>query len=85
VGDLWAAVAAATTDWSPDIVLVSAGFDAMLGDPLGGFTLEPEHYADLTTRLRERLPRAPVVGLLEGGYAPERLAAGVLAHVRALG
>ena len=28
----------------------------MLGDPLGGFTLEPEHYADLTRRLRERLP-----------------------------
>ena len=85
LGDLWAAIVAATTDWTPDLVLVSAGFDAMLGDPLGGFTLEPEHYADLTTRLRERVAKAPVVGLLEGGYAPERLAAGVLAHVRALG
>jgi histone deacetylase 6 len=78
VGDLWAAIVAATTDWTPDLVLVSAGFDAMLGDPLGGFTLEPEHYADLTHRLRAA-PRAPIVGLLEGGYTPARLADGVLA------
>ncbi len=85
VGDLWAAIVAATTDWTPDLVLVSAGFDAMAGDPLGGFTLEPEHYADLTTRLRARLPAAPIVGLLEGGYVPDRLAAGVAAHLRALG
>ena len=85
VGDLWTALVAATTDWTPDLVLVSAGFDAMRGDPLGGFTLEPEHYADLTLRLRERLPKALVVGLLEGGYTPARLADGVLAHVTALG
>jgi acetoin utilization deacetylase AcuC-like enzyme len=84
VGDLWAAVVAATTDWEPDLVLISAGFDAMAGDPLGGFTLEPEHYADLTHRLRERLPRTPIVGLLEGGYTPSRVADGALAHVGAL-
>jgi acetoin utilization deacetylase AcuC-like enzyme len=84
VVDLWAAIVAATTDWSPDLVLVSAGFDAMLGDPLGGFTLEPGHYADLTHRVRERLPDIPVVGILEGGYVPVRLAAGVAAHIQAL-
>lgn len=84
VGDLWAAIVAATSGWTPDLVLISAGFDAMAGDPLGGFTLEPEHYADLTVRLRERLPSTPIVGLLEGGYVPERLAAGVSAHLAAL-
>ncbi|MGH7499644.1 MAG: histone deacetylase family protein [Gemmatimonadales bacterium] len=84
VADLWAAIVAATDDWIPDILLISAGFDAMLGDPLGGFTLEPEHYAEVTRRLRERLPRVPIVGLLEGGYVPERVAAGVLAHLGAL-
>ena len=84
VTDLWSAIVAATTDWTPDLILVSAGFDAMAGDPLGGFTLEPEHYADVTRRLRERMPDAPIVGLLEGGYAPSRVADGVLAHVRAL-
>jgi acetoin utilization deacetylase AcuC-like enzyme len=85
VNDLWAAIVAATTGWDPDLVLVSAGFDAMTGDPLGGFTLEPEHYADLTRRLRERLPRRPIVGLLEGGYTPSRIADGAMAHIGALG
>ena len=84
VSDLWAAIVAATADWDPDVVLVSAGFDAMTGDPLGGFTLEPEHYADLTVRVRERFPRTPIVGLLEGGYTPSRIADGTMAHISAL-
>jgi acetoin utilization deacetylase AcuC-like enzyme len=84
VGDLWAAIVAATTGWKADLVLLSAGFDAMAGDPLGGFTLEPEHYTDLTRRLRDRLPGTPVVGLLEGGYVPARIAEGVIAHLRGL-
>jgi acetoin utilization deacetylase AcuC-like enzyme len=75
---------AATAGWRPDLLLISAGFDAMKGDPLGGFTLEPVHYAELTRRLREHLPDVPIVGLLEGGYVPDRLAAGVLAHVMEL-
>jgi acetoin utilization deacetylase AcuC-like enzyme len=84
LADLWAAIVAATIDWTPDLVLISAGFDAMAGDPLGGFTLEPDHYAEWTVRLREHLPSVPIVGLMEGGYAPERLAEGVAAHLRAL-
>ena len=84
VADLWAGVAAATRDWTPDMVVISAGFDAMAGDALGGFTLEPEHYADLTVRLRELAPAAPLVGLLEGGYIPSRLADGVAAHLLAM-
>ncbi len=84
VDDLWAAIVAATTDWKPALVLISAGFDAMAGDPLGGFTLEPEHYAEWTARLRQRLPSTPIVGLMEGGYIPGRLAEGVAAHLRAL-
>ncbi|HXG44610.1 MAG TPA: histone deacetylase [Gemmatimonadales bacterium] len=85
VEDLWAAIAAATTRWEPEMVFISAGFDSMRGDPLGGFTLEPDHYATLTYRLREELDDAPIVGLLEGGYAPPRIAEGVAAHVGALG
>ena len=84
VADLWAAVEAAAAGWIPDLVVISAGFDAMAGDALGGFTLEPEHFADLTTRLRELAPAAPIVGLLEGGYIPARLADGVAAHIEAL-
>lgn len=85
VKDLWLAIEAATTAWTPDAVIVSAGFDAMAGDPLGGFTLEPRHYRTLTERLRERMPAAPILGTMEGGYVPGRLAKGVVAHVLALG
>jgi acetoin utilization deacetylase AcuC-like enzyme len=85
VEDLWSAILAATRDWAPDMVLLSAGFDAMAGDPLGGFTLEPDDYGDLTRRLREHLPRTPIVGAMEGGYVPARLAEGVAAHLEALG
>jgi acetoin utilization deacetylase AcuC-like enzyme len=84
VDDLWSAIVAATTNWTPELVLVSAGFDAMSGDPLGGFTLEPQHYTDLTLRLRDRLATAPIVGLLEGGYVPARIAEGVVAHLHGL-
>lgn len=84
VRELWLAVEAATADWTPDATIVSAGFDAMAGDPLGGFTLEPRHYRILTERLREHLPAVPILGTLEGGYVPGRLAKGVAAHLLAL-
>ena len=84
VRDLLAAVDAAIAGWPPDLLLVSAGFDSLNGDPLGGFTLEPEDMAHWTTLWRERVAPAPVVGVLEGGYRLDLLAAGVRAHVRAL-
>jgi acetoin utilization deacetylase AcuC-like enzyme len=84
VRDLWLAVEAATKGWTPDALIVSAGFDSMSGDPLGGFTLEPRHYRVLTERLRGRMPDVPILGALEGGYVPGRLAKGVVAHVAAL-
>ncbi len=83
VDSLWRAIERATTDWTPDVVLISAGYDSMRGDPLGGFTLEPEHYATWMTRLRARFPDAPIVALMEGGYAPARLADGVVATIAA--
>lgn len=84
---LFAAVDSATDGWTPDLVLVSSGFDAMAGDPLGGFTLE---LADVTTLTRGLVTRAErwcggrLVSALEGGYAPERVGAGVIAHLEAL-
>jgi len=84
VRDLLDAVDAAIDGWPPDLLLVSAGFDSLAGDPLGGFTLEPEDMAVWTAAFRERVAPAPVVGVLEGGYRLDLLAAGVRAHVRAL-
>src|SRR2546430_913241 len=84
VRDRLAAVDAALDGWKPDVLLVSAGFDSLAGDPLGGFTLEADDVAAWTTALRERVAPAPVVGVLEGGYRLDLLAAGVRAHVGAL-
>ena len=86
VQDLLAAGDAALEGWGgrPDLLLVSAGFDSLAGDPLGGFTLEPDDLAHWTTAFRERVAPAPAVSVLEGGYRLDLLAAGVRAHVRAL-
>jgi acetoin utilization deacetylase AcuC-like enzyme len=84
VRDLLAAVDTALDGWRPDAVLVSSGFDSLAGDPLGGFTLEPEDLAHCATELRRRVAPAPIVALLEGGYRLDRLATGVVAVVRAL-
>lgn len=84
VRDLLDAVDRAVVDFAPSLVIHSAGFDAMRGDPLGGFTLEPEHYGEITGGIAERSSFAPAIGALEGGYDPARLAQGALEHVRAL-
>ena len=84
VRDLLAAVDAALIGWTPDLLLISAGFDSLAGDPLGEFTLEAEDIAHWTTVLRERMAGRPVVGVLEGGYRLDLLAKGVSAHIRAL-
>lgn len=84
VRDLLSAVDQACDGWAPDLWLISAGFDSLHGDPLGGFTLEPEDLAGWTTTFRGRAGKAPVVALLEGGYRIDLLARGVQAVVAAL-
>ena len=77
----------ATHAFTPDIVLISAGFDSLRDDPLGGFTLEVEHFDQLTRLLVERSASwcsGRVVSALEGGYAPERVAEACVAHMRAM-
>ena len=84
VRDFLAGVDAALAQWRPDLLLISAGFDSLAGDPLGEFTLEPDDIVQWTDALRERMGTRPVVGVLEGGYRLDLLAAGVVAFVRAL-
>jgi acetoin utilization deacetylase AcuC-like enzyme len=77
----------ATQDFTPDLVLVSAGFDSLRGDPLGGFTLEMEDVQALTRFLVERAEHwcsGRVVSVLEGGYAPDRVGEAAVAHLAAL-
>jgi acetoin utilization deacetylase AcuC-like enzyme len=84
---LLGAVDDAVDGFVPDIILISAGFDSLAGDPLGGFTLELEHVEVLTRELVMRAHRwcdGRVVSALEGGYAPDRLGAACVRHMRAL-
>ncbi|MBI2191952.1 MAG: histone deacetylase [Planctomycetes bacterium] len=68
-----------------DVTLISAGFDAYQGDPVGdgGFGLLPEDFGTLTRAVREAA-RGRVVSVLEGGYSLEGLPLCVEHHLRIL-
>jgi acetoin utilization deacetylase AcuC-like enzyme len=77
-------LAAALTEFTPDFVLVSAGFDCLAGDPLGELLVEPADLHAITTHLMTALPGTGIVHTLEGGYNPPRVGAGVVNVMRAL-
>jgi acetoin utilization deacetylase AcuC-like enzyme len=56
----------AVVSFGPDLILVSAGFDAYARDPITSMTLEPDDFATLGRWLRES--GRPAAALLEGGY-----------------
>ena len=75
--------------FAPDLILISAGFDAHMRDPVGGGgqSLEAEDFAWATRAIvsvANRHSRGRVVSSLEGGYDLEALGSSALAHVRAL-
>lgn len=73
--------------WKPELILISAGFDAHADDPLAGLNWHAEDYAWLTHRLcdlAEASAEGRIVSTLEGGYDLDALAASVAAHVGVL-
>lgn len=71
----------------PDLVLISAGFDAHARDPLGGLLLTDEDYHWITAEIRAIANSAcdgRIVSILEGGYDLEALGTASRAHVEAL-
>ncbi|MGJ0509870.1 MAG: histone deacetylase family protein [Methylocystis sp.] len=73
--------------FAPDIVILCAGFDAHLHDPLGGLRFVADDFRDVTLRVMEIAARrcgGRIVSLLEGGYVPADLAASAAAHIGAL-
>jgi acetoin utilization deacetylase AcuC-like enzyme len=77
----------ACAGFEPDLVMLSAGFDCLAGDAIGGFTLEMEHIDRLTRFVTARADAqcgGRVVSVLEGGYTPKRVGEAVVVHVRAL-
>jgi acetoin utilization deacetylase AcuC-like enzyme len=73
--------------FSPDLILISAGFDAHARDPLASQSLEAEDFAWATravASVARKRARGRIVSSLEGGYDLEALGSSALAHVRAL-
>lgn len=73
--------------FTPDLILISAGFDGHKDDPVGGMAFDAEDYYWVTRQLVEAANRhcgGKVVSVLEGGYDLRALAQSSAAHVRAL-
>ncbi len=73
--------------FSPQLLLISAGFDAHKSDPLAGMMLETADFAWVTERLcdlADKHCQGRVVSALEGGYDLEALGASAAAHVKVL-
>jgi acetoin utilization deacetylase AcuC-like enzyme len=71
----------------PQLVMISAGFDSHINDPIGSLELESEDFVTLTDVVLEIANThadGRVVSLLEGGYNPDALAESVECHLRAL-
>ncbi len=91
-GELWLSmldqvVLPAAAAFEPDLVLISAGFDAHRDDPLAGCMLETSSFGQMADRVRDLAEGldAPVGAVLEGGYEPAALADSVEATLAALG
>ncbi len=71
----------------PQLILVSAGFDAHRADPIGSLDLETEDFAQMTRlvlQLARQYAQGRLVSVLEGGYHPQALAECVEVHLREL-
>ena len=77
-------LAPAASRFKPELVIISAGFDARHGDPLGRLELVDQDYADLTAFVLELSAEnadGRVVSLLEGGYNLTGIGNAAAAHV----
>jgi acetoin utilization deacetylase AcuC-like enzyme len=83
----WTGALARVQAFQPDLILVSAGFDAHRADPLAGLDWGEEDFVWITRSicdLADRVCEGRVVSSLEGGYDLKALAASVAAHVTVL-
>ncbi|KAG7955052.1 hypothetical protein I3843_11G051400 [Carya illinoinensis] len=70
-------------EFNPDIIIISAGFDAALGDPLGGCRVSPYGYSVMLKKLMS-FAQGKIVLALEGGYNLDSIANSALACVEVL-
>ena len=77
----------AMAEFKPELVILSAGFDSRLGDPLGHFRLSDADFSGLTEimlELADKHAKGRLLSMLEGGYSLGGLAAAASAHVATL-
>ena len=77
----------AANKFKPELVMISAGFDSRLGDPLGKFQLADDDFSDLTALMLEiakQHAEGRLISVLEGGYNLSGLGSAAAAHVRTL-
>jgi acetoin utilization deacetylase AcuC-like enzyme len=82
-----AAIEEVGAKFKPDLIIISAGFDAHEADPLGQLRLEDEEFVEMTRTVKawaKQACRGRVISALEGGYNLETLGETVRAHVEAL-
>ena len=91
-GELWLSLLEhvlipAAHEFDPDLILISAGFDAHESDPLASCRLQTGTFAEMARQTRDLAQRvqAPLGAVLEGGYEPAVLAQCVTETLRALG
>ena len=76
-----------STSFSPDLIIISAGFDSHLGDPLGQLLLQDHDFVEMTRAVKQWAASScegRLVSCLEGGYNLETLGETVRAHVEEL-
>ena len=74
--------------FGPEMIFISAGFDAHAEDEMGGLRMVEADYAWVTQRIKEvavRHSKGRIVSVLEGGYALSALGRSVVAHLKVLG
>ncbi len=74
--------------FQPDLVMISAGFDAHQLDPIGGFNLTDDDYVELTNFVKtiaNQYAKGRIISILEGGYDLTAIASATYAHVQELG
>jgi acetoin utilization deacetylase AcuC-like enzyme len=85
VSDLWMP---RLREFQPQMIFISAGFDAHYEDDMGGLKLLEKDYAWVTEQLKKTSPtntaQGRIVSMLEGGYSLSALARSVAAHIRVL-
>ena len=83
-----ARITPAIDDFKPDFILISAGFDARIDDPIGGLCWTDETFQKMTERCVMHANKhcgGKIVSALEGGYNPAGMASAAVAHVKSLG